>query len=86
MTWNPRAGTRHDEGVTEALFMPLTRNGVDPVPELARRREEEPVSRLDLFGNTVWLVTRHADVRAVLATLACGFGAYRLARRPRSGR
>src|SRR4051812_9845707 len=47
--------------------MPLTRSGVDPVPELARRREEEPVSRLDLFGNAVWLVTRHADVRAVLA-------------------
>src|SRR4051794_33467310 len=47
--------------------MPLTRSGVDPVPELARRREEEPVSRLDLFGNAVWLVTRHADVRAVLS-------------------
>jgi len=53
--------------VTESLFMPLTRSGVDPVPELARRREEEPVSRLDLFGNAVWLVTRHADVRAVLS-------------------
>jgi cytochrome P450 len=53
--------------VTESLFMPLTRTGVDPVPELARRRAEEPVSRLDLFGNTVWLVTRHADVRAVLS-------------------
>src|SRR4051794_15378412 len=47
--------------------MPLTRSGVDPVPELARRREEEPVSRLDLFGNTVWLVTRHSDVRSVLS-------------------
>jgi cytochrome P450 len=53
--------------VTESLFMPLTRTGVDPVPELAQRRAEEPVSRLDLFGNTVWLVTRHADVRAVLS-------------------
>jgi cytochrome P450 len=48
------------------LFMPLTRTGVDPVAELGRRREEQPVSRLDLFGNTVWLVTRHADVRRVL--------------------
>jgi cytochrome P450 len=48
------------------LFMPLTRTGLDPVAELARRREQEPVSRLDLFGNTVWLVTRHADVRQVL--------------------
>jgi cytochrome P450 len=53
--------------VTEALYMPLTRRGLDPVPELGRRREEEPVSRLDLFGNAVWLVTRHADVRAVLS-------------------
>src|SRR5690348_6072246 len=48
------------------LFMPLTRTGVDPVAELGRRREEQPVSRLDLFGNTVWLVTRYADVRRVL--------------------
>jgi cytochrome P450 len=48
------------------LFMPLTRAGLDPVAELRRRREEQPVSRLDLFGNTVWLVTRHADVRRVL--------------------
>src|SRR5690348_17725340 len=48
------------------LFMPLTRTGVDPIAELGRRREEQPVSRLDLFGNTVWLVTRHADVRQVL--------------------
>src|SRR4051812_50013540 len=50
----------------DSLFMPLTRTGLDPVAELARRREEQPVSRLDLFGNTVWLVTRHADVRRVL--------------------
>src|ERR671928_1696918 len=45
--------------------MPLTRTGPDPVAELGRRREQQPVSRLDLFGNTVWLVTRHADVRRV---------------------
>jgi cytochrome P450 len=42
------------------------RTGLDPIAELGRRREEQPVSRLDLFGNTVWLVTRHADVRRVL--------------------
>src|SRR4051794_5903698 len=47
--------------------MPLTRTGVDPVPELAQRRAEEPVSRLDLFGNTIWLVTRSAAARAVRA-------------------
>jgi cytochrome P450 len=50
----------------DSLFMPLLRTGLDPVAELRRRREEQPVSRLDLFGNTVWLVTRHADVRRVL--------------------
>jgi cytochrome P450 len=50
----------------DSLFMPLLRTGLDPVAELGRRREEQPVSRLDLFGNTVWLVTRHADVRRVL--------------------
>ena len=54
----------------DSLFMPLTRTGLDPVAELGRRREQEPVSRLDLFGNTVWLVTRHADVRAVLGDTA----------------
>src|ERR1700710_1715849 len=47
----------------DSLFMPLIRTGLDPVAELGRRREEQPVSRLDLFGNTVWLVNRHADVR-----------------------
>jgi cytochrome P450 len=50
----------------DSLFMPLLRDGLDPIAELGRRREEQPVSRLDLFGNTVWLVTRHADVRRVL--------------------
>src|SRR5919202_4452638 len=50
--------------------MPLTRTGLDPVAELGRRREQEPVTRLDLFGNTVWLVTRHADVRRVLGDTA----------------
>src|SRR5436305_9841000 len=50
----------------DSLFMPLLRTGLDPVAELGGRREEQPVSRLDLFGNTVWLVTRHADVRRVL--------------------
>lgn len=57
------------EGATlesDSLFLPLTRAGLDPVAELARRRENQPVSRLDLFGNTVWLITRHGDVRRVL--------------------
>lgn len=51
----------------DEVFRPLTRTDVDPLPWLAERREAEPVTRLDLFGNAVWLVTRAEDVRAVLA-------------------
>jgi cytochrome P450 len=49
------------------VFGPLIRIDVDPLPWLARHQEAGPVARLDLFGNPVWLVTRYADVRAVLA-------------------
>src|SRR5205085_11039252 len=63
---HPDAEIRRRAVEPDSLFMPLLRTGLDPVAELARRREEQPVSRLDLFGNTVWLVTRHADVRRVL--------------------
>ncbi|MEV7552885.1 cytochrome P450 [Amycolatopsis sp. NPDC089917] len=39
-----------------------------PAPELTRLAEREPVSRVRLWdGGTPWLVTRHEDVRAVLA-------------------
>ncbi len=39
-----------------------------PAPELTRRADREPVSRVELWdGSTAWLVTRHADARAVLA-------------------
>lgn len=41
--------------------------GLDPIPELAELRRNEPVSRILLpSGDIAWLVTRHADVRAVL--------------------
>lgn len=52
-----------------AAFMPkeFTRIGLDPVPELGRRRDEERVSRLEIAGGFyVWLVSRYDDVRAVL--------------------
>jgi cytochrome P450 len=52
------------------VFGPLTRMDVDPLPWLAGHQEAGPVARLDLFGNPVWLVTRYADVRAVLADTA----------------
>ncbi|MBB5850557.1 cytochrome P450 [Amycolatopsis umgeniensis] len=39
-----------------------------PPPELTRRAETDPVSRVRLWdGSTPWLITRHEDVRAVLA-------------------
>ncbi|EME63501.1 cytochrome P450 [Amycolatopsis decaplanina DSM 44594] len=40
----------------------------DPAPELLRRAEEDPVSRVKLWdGGTPWLITRYEDVRMVLA-------------------
>ncbi|MDR8412389.1 cytochrome P450 [Nonomuraea sp. 3-1Str] len=40
----------------------------DPPPELSRRSEQAPVSRVRLWdGSTTWMVTRYADVRALLA-------------------
>lgn len=52
--------------MTEA-FMPLMRNGLDPVPGLAQRQADEPVSKLEFpFGITAWLVTGYADVQAVI--------------------
>ena len=52
----------------ESVLWPLKREGLDPVPELARRREQEPVSRLQVpFGIKAWLVTGYDEVRAVLS-------------------
>ncbi|MEU8696561.1 cytochrome P450 [Streptomyces sp. NPDC048680] len=43
-------------------------DGLDPLPELAELRRDEPVVRVRMpGGGTAWLVTRHADVRRVLA-------------------
>ena len=49
-------------------FMPLLRHGFDPVAELAERRRDEPVTKLEFpFGISAWLLTRYADVKQVLA-------------------
>jgi len=51
------------------LNFPLTRSGCpfDPPPEYQDLRVQRPVARAVLpDGQPVWLVTRHADVRAVL--------------------
>ncbi|WP_298183321.1 cytochrome P450 [Saccharomonospora sp.] len=49
------------------VLMPLRRDGLDPVPELGRKRAEEPVSKLPVpFGLNVWLVTGYDEAKAVL--------------------
>jgi len=56
--------------MTESPFLPLMRQGLDPVAELGRRRAEEPVSEFNLFGMKFWLLTRSDDVRQVLGSAA----------------
>jgi cytochrome P450 len=42
--------------------------GLDPQPELAELRRDEPVARVLLpSGDTAWMITRYDDVRTVLA-------------------
>ena len=56
--------------MTEAPTLPvhLRRNGYEPIPELAKLREEQPVSPAEMLnGGTGWLVTRYDDVRHVLS-------------------
>ena len=54
----------------DSLLWPLKRDGLDPVGELGKRREQEPVSRLPLpLGIRAWLVTGHDEVRAVLGSV-----------------
>jgi cytochrome P450 len=51
----------------DAALMPLRRNGLDPVPELGEVRAREPVSKINIpFGVNVWLVSGHAEAKAVL--------------------
>ncbi|MEX5261573.1 cytochrome P450 [Kocuria sp. CPCC 205263] len=54
---------------TEPVTLPLTRQCPDaPPPEHLRLREEAPISRVTLpSGMTVWALTRHKDIRAMLA-------------------
>jgi cytochrome P450 len=54
--------------IPRSVSMPLRRNGVDPVPELAAVRETEPVHKLKrLFGMNIWIVTGYDEARAVLS-------------------
>ena len=52
---------------TAELSFPLSRScPLTPPPDYARLRAEQPVTRVRTFDGSAWLVTRHADVRAVL--------------------
>jgi cytochrome P450 len=52
---------------TEFPLVQFMREGFDPVAELARIRTEQPVFPMEIpGGQTVYLVTRYDDVRAVL--------------------
>ena len=64
---NGAGGVLDVASLPDSVLWPLWRNGLDPVPELARRCAEEPVSRLAVpFGVRVWLVTGSEEVKAVL--------------------
>lgn len=53
--------------VPERVKFPLRRRGTDPVGKVARVRSEGPLHELKLpFRMRVWLVTGHAESRAVL--------------------
>ncbi|MBP2326172.1 cytochrome P450 [Kibdelosporangium banguiense] len=55
--------------MTEAPEIPLhvRRHRYDPLPELLKLREEQPLRKVDLrFGGQAWLTTRYEDVRQVL--------------------
>ncbi len=52
----------------DSITLPLKRDGVDPLPELAQVQADEPVKQLaEMFGKRVWLVTGYDEARAVLA-------------------
>jgi cytochrome P450 len=54
--------------VPDRLTMPLRRDGLDPMPELAVLHAKDPVTRWgSLLGTRIWLVTGHAEARTVLA-------------------
>ncbi|OZM73060.1 cytochrome P450 [Amycolatopsis antarctica] len=57
--------------IPDEALMALKRDGLDPVPELARVRADQPISTLPLpLGVTAWLVTGHDEAKAVLSKVS----------------
>ena len=62
-----RSGLSGVSVVPKKLTMPLRRDFLDPVSDLAEKRASEPVSKLSrVFGMNVWLVSGFEQARAVL--------------------
>jgi cytochrome P450 len=54
----------------KAVLMPLRRNGLDPVPELAETRAKAPISKVSLpIGMDAWVVSGYEESKAVLASV-----------------
>jgi cytochrome P450 len=52
----------------DSVTMPLKRDGLDPLPEMAVVRAAEPVKKLaTMFGKGIWLVSGYDEARAALA-------------------
>jgi len=52
----------------DSITMPLQRDGLDPLPELAQVRAATPVTQLArMFGKGIWLVSGYDEARALLA-------------------
>jgi cytochrome P450 len=58
------------EGAAAEATFPLRRsNPLNPPPDYAKFRQEAPIHKVTLWnGRTAWLVTRMADVKAILAS------------------
>ncbi|GAB3912192.1 cytochrome P450 [Microlunatus endophyticus] len=53
--------------VPEPFRVPFLRDGLDPVPGLAERRDAEPVTRLGkLLGLNIWMVSGYPEAKQVL--------------------